>query len=58
MQTYLVKPSSDIDGAVLNDVIHDLRQRGLEIWVTKLKQKKKEHARDAPNSLVFSSKHA
>ncbi|KAK2561565.1 hypothetical protein P5673_015546 [Acropora cervicornis] len=27
MQTYLVKPSSDIDGAVLNDFIHDLRQR-------------------------------
>ena len=41
MQTYLVKPSSDIDGAVLNDFIHDLRQRGLEVWVTKLKQKKK-----------------
>jgi len=46
MQTYLVKPSSDIDGAVLNDFIHDLRQRGLEVWVKKLKKKKKKNMQE------------
>lgn len=39
VMTHLVQWPADIDGAVLNDIINNLRQRGGEIWVRKLKKK-------------------
>lgn len=39
VMTHLVQWPADIDGAVLNDIINNLRQRGGKIWVRKLKKK-------------------
>ena len=39
--THLVKRPTDINWTVLNHVVHNLRQRGGEIWVRELKQNSK-----------------